>query len=159
LDTAGKVYLNGGTLQGRMTIASEDDITIGGNIFYKSDPVANPNSTDALGLISKSDVWVGSTAPNNLQIHAAIMATGLTPGADGSFGVINYSTGSPRGTLTVYGGIVQEIRGAVGQTSGNGATHGYIKNYSYDSRFITKPPPYYPTISNQLSFAQWSEGH
>ncbi|MGA2140572.1 MAG: hypothetical protein ABSH14_17080 [Verrucomicrobiia bacterium] len=159
LDTAGKVYLNGGTLQGRVTIASEDDINIGGNIFYKNDPQTIPSSTDALGLIAMSDVWVGSTAPNNLQIHAAIMATGVKAGVDGSFGVTGYDSGPSRGILTVYGGIVQEIRGAVGTGSGGASTTGYSKNYSYDSRFITKPPPYYPTISNQLSFAQWSESN
>ncbi len=158
-DVAGTVYLNGGTLQGRTTIASEDDITIGGNIFYKTDPQTTPSSTDALGLISMSDVWVGSSAPNNVEIEAAIMATGAKAGVDGSFGVTGYNSGPSRGILNVYGGIVQEIRGAVGTGSGGASTTGYTKNYSYDSRFITKPPPYYPTISNQLSFAQWRESN
>jgi len=160
-DTAAKVYLTGGSVTGRLTVVSEDDMYIRGNITYGTDPVAQPTSTDALALISKSDVWVDTTAPNNLTIDAAVMATGQTSGTDGSFGVVNYDSGNPRGTLNVYGGIVQLIRGAVGTfDSHSGATtHGYAKNYSYDPRFINNPPPYFPVISDKVTFSQWSEGH
>ncbi len=46
-----------------------------------------------------------------------------------------------RGCLSTYGGIIQERRGAVGLTSGEG----YIKRYQYDACGATDPPPYYPT--------------
>ncbi len=46
-----------------------------------------------------------------------------------------------RGCLNTYGGIIQERRGAVGLTSGEG----YIKRYQYDACGATDPPPYYPT--------------
>ena len=158
---AGTAYLTGGSVNGRLTIVTESDVYIQGNITYASDPVTNPGSDDALGLISRSDVWVDTSAPDNVVIDAAIMATGQASGVDGSFGVINYNTGTPRGTLNVYGGIVQLIRGAVGQfdTSTGKTTHGYAKNYSYDPRFIANPPPYYPTIANKVEFSQWKEGH
>jgi hypothetical protein len=155
-DVSGTVYLKGGSVQGRLTVASEADMTISGNITYSTDPRTTPSSTDALGLISMADIWVGTTAPNNLEIDAAVMATGANAADAGSFGVINYNSGSSRGVLTIYGGIVQETRGAVG--TGGGST-GYTKNYSYDARFIGKPPPYYPTIASKVSFAQWTEGH
>ena len=164
---SGTVYFVGGTVKGRMTIVTEADMTVGGNITYKTDPTTNPSSTDALGLISMADVWVGTSAPNNLQIDAAIMATGVAPGNSnqGSFGVINYNDASSphlgnRGTLTIYGGIVQEVRGAVGTfNSSTGQTStGYAKNYSYDPRFISTPPPYYPVISSEVRFSQWQEG-
>jgi Tfp pilus assembly protein PilX len=157
--SSGTVYFAGGHVTGRLTVASEADMTIGGAITYTTDPRTNPNSTDALGLVSKADVWVGTAAPNNLEIDAAIMATSASSSSSdaGSFGVINYSSGTARGTLTIYGGIVQEVRGAVG-TAG-GTPHGFSKNYSYDSRFLSTPPPYYPTVSNQVSFARWTEGH
>ena len=162
-DILGTVYMNGGHVTGRMTIASEDDMTIAGSITYTTNPRTTPSSTDALGLISDTDVWVGTSAPHNLEIDAAIMATGASSAANspGSFGVNNYDDSSNphlgnRGTLTVYGGIVQEVRGAVGTGSG---TTGYIKNYSYDPRFITTPPPYYPKISSKVLFSQWTESH
>jgi hypothetical protein len=67
---------------------------------------------------------------------------------------------TPTGTLTVYGGIVQLTRGAVGTVNGSGTiSTGYVKNYSYDSRFLTKPPPDYPVISGKVNFSQWQEGH
>ena len=145
----GTVYLNGGNLTGRMTIASEDDITIGGNITYTTDPRVHPTSTDALGLLSYADIWVDTTAPNNEEIDAAMMATGASGvnNSPGSFGVINYNSGQPRGILTVYGGIVQEVRGAVGTLNNGTVNHGFDKAYSYDPRFINTPPPYYPTVS------------
>jgi hypothetical protein len=149
---AGKTFLMGGLVTGRLTVVTEDDIYIRGNITYGTDPTLNPSSTDALGLIAYSDIWVDTTAPSNLVIQAAVMATGISSTAgDGSFGVINYNSGSPRGTLTVYGGIVQLIRGAVGTfNSGTGQTvTGYLKNYSYDPRMLLYPPPYYPVILNQ----------
>jgi hypothetical protein len=144
---AGVAYLKGGTVNGRLTIVTETNIYIQGNITYASDPITDPSSHDALGLIAGSDVWVDTVAPNNLTIHAAIMATGqFSPGDVGSFGVINYNSGPPRGTLTVLGSIVQELRGPVGTTSNGSPVTGYIKNYSYDPRFIDNPPPYYPVI-------------
>jgi hypothetical protein len=159
--SSGTVYFAGGHVTGRLTVASEADMTIGGNITYTTDPSTHPTSTDALGLVSKADVWVGTGAPNNLVVDAAIMATGASAAIadNGSFGVVNYNTNPARGTLTIYGGIVQEVRGAVCTFSGSTVNHGYSKNYSYDPRFISKPPPYYPVVSNQVSFAQWSEGH
>ena len=156
---AGMAYLTGGTVNGRLTIVTETNMYLQGNITYTSNPVSNPSSDDALGLISGADVWVDTIAPNNLTINAAIMATGdFAPNDTGSFGVINYNSGSPRGTLTIYGGIVQSLRGAVGQSSNGNPLHGYTKYYSYDPRFIDNPPPYYPVISSQVKFSQWREG-
>ena len=155
----GTAYLTGGNVTGRLTVVTETDTYIRGHIRYTTDPQTNPNSTDALGLISRDDIWVDTSAPNNLDIDAAMIAAGTSDdGTTGSFGVINYNTGSPRGTLNVYGGIVQDQRGAVCTFSGGSVNHGYAKNYSYDPRFINNPPPYYPTIANKVEFSQWQEG-
>jgi hypothetical protein len=151
--------LKGGTLNRRLTIVTETNMYLQGNITYASNPVSNPNSDDALGLISGADILVDTMAPDDLTINAAIMAAGSFSAGDlGSFSVVNYNSGSPRGDLTIYGGIVQELRGPVGQTSGGSPLHGYTKNYSYDPRFIENPPPYYPVISSQVRFSQWKEG-
>jgi hypothetical protein len=77
----------------------------------------------------------------------------------GAFGVDSYGSGSPRGTLTLYGGIVQENRGPVGTLDNDGnISTGYLKNYSYDKRFIDNPPPFYPPIANKLQWSNWQEG-
>lgn len=156
---AGVIYLQGGTVTGPLTVVSENDMYIKNNITYTHDPVANPNTTDALGLISQDDIWVDSSAPNSLSVYAAMIAAGTSSdGSNGSFGAIHYDTRST-GTLTVYGGIVQEQRGAVATVSHGNVATGYAKNYSYDPRFLTIPPPHYPVVSGQIDFSQWQEGH
>jgi hypothetical protein len=54
----------------------------------------------------------------------------------------NYGVGSAEGTLTVYGSIDQNWRGAVGIVGG---VSGYTKNYDWDSRLQYVTPPYYLT--------------
>jgi hypothetical protein len=162
---AGRVYMQGGNLTGRATIVADESIYIKSNITYTSDPRIVTNSTDALGMIAGVDVVIDASAPYDLTIQAAIMATGtlkpspysspFSPYGPGSFGYADY-TGSTKGTITLYGGIVQKLRGPVGQTST--PRHGYLKNYSYDPRFVEYPPPFYPTISNKLQWSNWREG-
>ena len=150
-----------GTVDGRVTIVTDRDINITDNLTYADDSKTNSLSDDALGLISKRDIVVKPSCPNNVKIYAHMIATGnLTSSeTDGSFGVENYSSGSPRGTLTVHGGIVQDYRGAVGTfnpSTGQTVT-GYEKNYTYDTRFASNPPPEYPPLSNALQFGTWRE--
>jgi hypothetical protein len=154
---SGTIYLEGGAVTGPLTVASEASMYIENNITYTHNPVTTPTSTDALGLISQNNIWVDTPAPNNLTIDAAMIAAGTSSGGTGSFGAINYTTRSA-GTLTIYGGIVQEERGAVCLfNSGGSVIDGYDKKYSYDPRFLTKPPPYYPVIAGKVNFSQWQE--
>lgn len=155
------VYVRG-TLDGRITLVAERDVLITDHIYYAVDSKTNVASDDALGMIAKRDISVTTNAPNNLNIYAHMIATGLYDTNDvtcGSFGVINYGSGAPRGTLMVHGGIVQNDRGAVGTfNSGTGQLlTGYNKNYTYDTRFQTDPPPDYPALTDQLLFGVWRE--
>jgi hypothetical protein len=129
----------------RLTLVADRNINIAGHILYKNDPQTATDSTDALGLIAKQDVAVATTAPNNLKIFAHIIAQ------DGGFGVANYDVGQSRGTLTVYGGIVNKMRKAVGIVGGAG----YEKNYIFDERFTDTPPPHYPELENELEWSVW----
>ena len=136
--------LNG--LGSRLTLVSDNDINIVNHVRYKTNPQTNPNSTDALRLIAKHDVVVQSAAPSNLDIYAHIICQ------TGGFGVLNYTTGSPKGNLNVYGGIVNFIRNPVGQIG----VSGYSKNYIFDVRFTTTPPPNYPTVTDELKWTGWN---
>lgn len=154
------IYVEGdayvaGTLDGRVTIVTDGAIHVTNNILYASDPSTNADSNDALGLISKNDVWVEPSCPTNMSLFAHIMATGYagSPDGRGSFGAINYSTRS-NGTLRMYGGIVQDLRAAVGLANGS---HGYKKLYSFDTRFATNPPPFYPVQSETINYERWEE--
>lgn len=150
-----------GVLDGRVSIVTERDILITNHIVYAIDPKTNSASDDALGLISARDVVVTTSCPSNLFIYAHIMATGkATPSSsDGSFGVQNYYSRPPSGFLNVHGGIVQDYRGAVGtfNPSTGQLVSGYEKNYTFDERFRTDPPPEYPPLGNELIFGSWRD--
>jgi Tfp pilus assembly protein PilX len=128
-----------GTNGTSLTIASQKDIIVDGNIS---------NSSDALlGLIANEFVRVqhviqnvngnncdnANPVLNNLTINAAILSLAH------SFAVDSYFCGNTMGTLTVNGAIGQNYRGAVG-TIGNS---GYLKNYVYDPRLSYRSPPHF----------------
>lgn len=147
----GKLTISG-ILNGRLTAGSTQDIIIPGSITYASDPRTNSSSTDMLGLISESDVLISHNASYDLEIDASIMALST------SFMLEDYWNGPAKGTLTVYGGIIQDERGPVGTFNGGTRTKasGYSKNYTYDARMLTTPPPYYPTTKDYIPLA-WQE--
>ncbi len=83
-------------------------------------------------------------------VMASIMALGE------SFTAENYASGSPRGKLKLYGGIIQTRRGPGGTFSGVTTVSGYQKAYSHDIRLLDSPPPAYPTtgIIERISWKQ-----
>jgi len=147
----GIVFVNGdvqiaGILDGNLTVACSNNMYIMNDVVYRdADPVDGPNEgcDDMLGLVSEQNIVVKNTRPNrhDCNIHAHMMAL------DTSFYAENYSSGTPRGTLTVHGGIIQRYRGAVGTGYLDGdqviIRSGYAKNYHYDSRFDSLQPPGY----------------
>jgi hypothetical protein len=154
----GALFVNGGTLtisgtlNGRLTAGASGDVIIPTNIVYADNPRVNPNSDDVMGIISESDVVISHSAPNNLEIDGCIM------GMNTSFMLDSWWVGPPKGTLVVYGGIIQDERGPVGTF--NGVTRqkisGYSKNYSYDPRLLSSPPPYMPTTGDYVTLS-WEE--
>lgn len=132
-------------LQGRLTIVAESNVNIVDHIRYASDPRYDPDSTDALGLIAKKNIVIETTAPYNVDVFAHMIAV------TGGFGVNDYDKGSTRGNLNVYGGIVTQIRNAVGLVGSSG----YIKNYVFDIRFLKNPPPNYPKLIDELDWMEW----
>ena len=152
LPANGMLYVQGGnvtvqgTLRGQLTIATDKDVRISNNVTYATDPLANPASTDLLGLVAGQNVVVNSGTPNDLRIDASIMAFGT------SFRVQDYS-GPLKGILTVVGGIIQENRGPVGTGNSSGVRlTGYGKNYRFDNRLSNIAPPFFPTFYETLAW-------
>ncbi|TKJ39733.1 hypothetical protein CEE37_10670 [candidate division LCP-89 bacterium B3_LCP] len=142
-----------GTLDGQATMLADGDIWIDDDVLYAQNPLTDPTSDDILGLISQHDIFVTNNAANqnNCTIHATLMAL------DRSFMVEDYNQGSPRGTLEIVGGIVQDKRGSVGTMGwGSGIISGYQKNYIYDYRYMSSAPPFYP-IMTKNSLVSWYE--
>jgi hypothetical protein len=144
----GDVFVKG-TLQGKVTIASENYLYATGDIRYSD------AGSDVLGLTATNAIWVwnpvGTTtetyscgffstctrtvtsallSDTDREIDAALISVAHT------FGVQNYDRGGSRGKLTVKGAIAQKFRGIV--SSGD---NGYIKNYQYDTRMKYLAPP------------------
>jgi len=147
--SAGDVFVEG-VLSGRLTIAAKNDIITTASVTYKN----GMTGSDVLGLIADGDVAVYhpvqcTTAPaagyacsdvsnvdvglTNITVSAAILSV------NHSFTVQNFDKGAKLGNLTVNGGLYQYFRGAVG-TGGGGGT-GYGKDYHYDPRLRSLPPP------------------
>ncbi len=151
------IYVKG-DVNGQVTVHSSSDIHITGDLTYADNPVTNPNSTDLLGLISDNNVIVDDGAEtdhgtSDVTIDATIMALN-------SFTVQDYQSGSSRGQLNIFGGVVQNTRGAVGTFSSYyGTTYtasGYSKLYQYDDRLMSRWPPGYPLIDS-YSIVTWKE--
>lgn len=142
----------GGQLDGRLTVVADNSIQITNHLTYAVHPTNNSN--DALGLIARNDVEVRANAPANLNVFAHIIACNTDNSTyESGFFVENYSTRFGCGFLNVYGGIVENNRGAVGTTAGRG----YSKNYTYDERFRFAPPPNYPTVLDTYQWNNWRE--
>lgn len=133
-------YVNiSGILAGQLTVGTNNNIYIANNLLYANDPRINPSSTDMLGLVSQNNVIIDAGAPNNLEIDGYIIALNK------SFYVANYAS-VLKGTLTLYGGVTQVERGAVGtfNASTGQKASGYTKDYNYDQRFENVAPAYFP---------------
>ena len=151
----GDVTVNG-TMNGRLSIGANNDIIIGGDLRYNINPQTNPDSTDMLGLVAERNIMIPQNAcPYNsdLTIQASVMAM-----AD-SFYLQNYSDpANYKGTLNVYGGIIQKYRGPVGtfNITTNSKVSGFTKNYVYDGRLRASPPPFFPTTGDYYPLT-WRE--
>jgi hypothetical protein len=156
-------------LEGSYAVATPDfeewggkanDISILGNLTY--DP--GSSTYDELGLWA-NDVIL-KTNSSNITIDASIIA-GYPgePDTDGDFYSANCTKTScgtlDQGTLTIFGGLIENIRGAVGELyAGDGPCGfpqcGFSRTIDFDSRLTTSPPPFNPTTGN-LSIIAWED--
>ncbi|MGA9364585.1 MAG: hypothetical protein WBW16_09480 [Bacteroidota bacterium] len=144
-----------GTLDGKLTIASIQDVYIEDNVFYERNPMTG-YSDDLLGLVAENNVVVADNAANNdnCEIHAAIFSR------SSKFTAENYNTRPVSGALRLLGSIVQDERGEVGTFSGSKIKSGFSKRYRYDNRLLdpTVRPPYFPGFYTQtLQISGWWE--
>ncbi len=162
----GVVYVNGtlqvsGVLDGEVTLVSGGHIEIVDDIVYRDSDESGPREgcDDILGLISGADINVVNNDANgdDCVIHAAMIAINNT------FRVENWNTGTPRGSLSVHGSIVQDFRGPVGTGYWDGdemiILTGYSKNYHYDQRLQEMAPPSFIELFHTGRYVQlrWRE--
>jgi len=171
-DNATIIYVEGnilslaGTLEEKeqTTIAASGRIDITNHLRYEDPPVVtdpNDNPLNVLGVYSAgNDIRITTAAPNDLQIHAVLMAGSASDSFNSSVNVQNYDSGSPRGSVYLIGGLIEEYYGAFGTfdpSTGNPRT-GYGRDFRYDRRMSRGfSPPYFPT-TNRFEVFQGSQG-
>ncbi len=165
----GIIYVNGscevsGTVDGQVTVVSNGHIDITGDLVTADSDAdgPRPGCNDIIGLVAGSKVDVQDTVPNETDcvIHAHVMAV-----ANQGCLVEHYSQGTPRGTLSLYGGIAQDKWGptGTGYYDADGVFHlltGYERDFHYDWRLRTMLPPGYSAIvftGGGLSRLAWRE--
>ena len=148
-----------GVVKGRFSVAASDSnnngrgkIYLDDNIVYNTDPRVDPSSEDMLGIIAKNEILVTQNTANNssINIHASIYSESK------GFGAENYSTRPVSGSINLLGGIIQNIRQAVGTFSGSTIDHGFSKRYRYDDRLMFSSPPMYPGTGG-FEIVSWLE--
>lgn len=155
ISATGRISING-VLDGKLSVASQQDVYITDNIVYENRDMTT--SDDLLGLVAETNVIVANNTPNgtDCEIDGSIFAR------SGSFLAEDYNSGSPRGILRVTGSIVQQERGNVGTLNNGQSTvkTGYSKRYYYDKRLMDPNfrPPYYPGFyTKTYAIASWWE--
>lgn len=115
---------NANCVNGRVTVASDNDIVIGDDIGYVL------TGDDVLGMVAKSDVVVAQWTPSNLTWRGAVVAqTGSRHSAssDGSHGTATF-TGATASNASPYMDMFR------------------TRVYNYDSSLKYLQPPWFPTI-------------
>jgi hypothetical protein len=177
LDTASNANIHlRGTLDGAITIARITGTTTNtGSVYIDSsvtylngnvnNPATPPLSNDMLGIVADHSIYVTDNDNNNtttrnpsgnVNIDASIFSLGVKS-TDG-FTAQNYTTRNAN-YINLLGGLQQNNRQAVGQTSGSG----FQKNYTYDKRLANSFPPGYPVdqyfcLMTYYENMQWPSG-
>jgi hypothetical protein len=156
----GNVYVHG-NYTSSLTIASENDIVINGNITTPTNAEGTPTSNALLGLIANNFVRIyhpvvgnrgkhfyyecnGATdSPADLNeptIYAAILAVKHAVIVD------NFDCGAPSlGHLNIYGAVAGLFSNGMTGVFGGGGTiiAGYPYNANYDNRLQIEEPPHF----------------
>jgi Tfp pilus assembly protein PilX len=156
----GNVYVHGHYTES-LTIASENDIVINGNITTPVNAEGTPTSNALLGLIANNFVRVfhpvvggprgphfyydcngAGDSPEDLKeptIYAAILAVKHAVIVD------NFDCGAPSlGHLNIYGAVAGLFsNGMTGVFSGSSIVAGYPYDANYDDRLQIEEPPHF----------------
>ncbi len=168
-DFRGVIYFDGligvsGVLNGRVTIVATSNIVLLDDFTY-SVPANTAKCNDIAGFLATKNFYISDNNLNTPQQFPNVSGgrrtyddtqsefiDGVILALENSFTVENYWAGPSaseecegqadgRGCIYLTGGLIQNVRGAVGLTDG----HGYIKRYAYDANARFCPPPHYPT--------------
>jgi len=148
------VYVEG-TVNGQVTVGSKGYILINDDLVCADDPRTNPYSNDMIGLVATKDIVVyNNNYYTDRTIQATIMTLNTSSSSTDNFWVYYYNY-YRYGTLHLYGGLIQNARGAVGTFSGGSISTGYDKNYVWDPRLKHMSPPNFPMLFVLKKISWW----
>ena len=164
---SGTLSITGGTLDGKLTLGSDNNIVINGPVRYACDPTISrwdPDcldgdgkvayNDDVLGLVAEHNVMVSNAAPTtNMRVDAAVLTV------EGKYYFEGYQSTPTRGYSYRLGSFVSKEAGYFWSMdfSTMRCVGGYCSSYwSYDRRLRNLAPPYYPT-TGKFNPAMWEE--
>jgi hypothetical protein len=124
-----------GAVNGRVTVASNDDIVVADNISYVAE------NDDVLGLAAKNDLVIAKYTPYNMDWRASVLAqsgTWKTYTQDGSHGNMLF-------------------RGSSATNLGGSLTMFQTRDYGYNQSLQYLPPPWFPTIEEAYTVVLFRE--
>jgi len=156
----GNVYTKG-TVNGRVTVVATKKGSSGygkvffeDNIQYKSDPKTNPSSTDMLGIVAESDIRIqdnATTRGKDIITQASMYSVTGTVGPED--GLVSQSF---LGRWKILGGVIAADTRVTATYSGSTPVKGLKFVHSFDDRFMTQVPPYFPK-TKYYEIVSWFE--
>lgn len=149
-----------GTIDRKVTVVAANVTTTGiapnamlpDNITY-----AATDGSDGLTLIAENNILITPDSPNMMTLNGIFVAQG---GAFGRNLYSCYGSYEPRGTLTILGTTVSNLRTGTKWINGCGwfGDGGYqLRIDAFDRKLSTDPPPFTPTTSTDYEFVDWRE--
>lgn len=137
-----------GTVKGRVTVASNANVVIGGNICYVSDPDCDGDDdtspgTNVLGLIARNWMYVANWAGVNLSWRAGTIAQ------EEQWRSFSCPSNGPNNTMTFTGSTATNKGGCMTQWD--------FRNYNYDSTLLYLPPPWFPVLEDAYTIVLFRE--
>lgn len=160
----GNIYTKG-TVKGQITIvATKKGVNGRGNVYqeddllYSDNPLTNPNSRDILGIVAEDNIRIKSnsnTLGGDVVTQASMFALNGTVGPEDGLVTQNFL-----GSWRILGGIIAKDTRVTATYGTVGGVTVPIKGlrlvHTYDQRFMTYVPPYFPHTQN-YEIVSWFE--
>lgn len=155
-----------GVISGKATVVAagvvdpsfKPDVVLRNNITY-----ADTDGTDGLAVISAHNILIAPDSPQNMTLNGIFVAQSGVFGRNFyRYAVSGGCNGvyEPRGTLTIVGTTVSNLRTGTAWSNGCGAgiNAGYQTRVdSFDRQNAINPPPFTPVTSTQWQFVDWQQ--
>jgi hypothetical protein len=122
-------------VNGQVTVASQGNLYVGGNISYAS------GTQSVLGLIAANNLIISQFAPQTLSWRAATLAQSGQWATD---------TSTTTHTSMTFMGSIATDQGGYASMFGT-------RTYNYDQVLQTLRPPLFPVIENSWAVQYWHE--